>query len=45
MLADYLLQPNRRIGASKEQTRREQLAEEMANTGYDDTQDDDYMEF
>ncbi|BDD56082.1 DNA replication protein psf2 [Monascus purpureus] len=36
----------RKIGASREQARREQLAEEMANRGYDDTQDnEDYMEF
>ncbi|KAA8650617.1 hypothetical protein EYZ11_002752 [Aspergillus tanneri] len=34
----------RRIGASKEQARREQMAEDMANGGYDATQDDD-MEF
>ncbi|KAB8227411.1 DNA replication protein PSF2 [Aspergillus alliaceus] len=36
----------RKIGASKEQARREQLAEDMANGGYDATQDDeDDMEF
>ncbi|KAI9368256.1 DNA replication complex GINS protein psf2 [Aspergillus egyptiacus] len=36
----------RRIGASKEQARREQMAEEMANGGYGATQDDDdEMEF
>ncbi|RMJ22569.1 hypothetical protein PHISP_06556 [Aspergillus sp. HF37] len=36
----------RKIGASKEQTRREQMAEDMANGGYEGTQDDeDYMEF
>ncbi|OJJ46738.1 hypothetical protein ASPZODRAFT_152164 [Penicilliopsis zonata CBS 506.65] len=36
----------RKIGASKEQARREQMAEEMANRGYDNTQDDDDdMEF
>lgn len=36
----------RKIGASKEQARREQMAEEMANGGYNGTQDDeDYMEF
>ncbi|GKZ25151.1 DNA replication protein psf2 [Aspergillus brasiliensis] len=36
----------RRIGASKEQARREEMAEEMANGGYDGTQDDDdEMEF
>ncbi|RAH46855.1 DNA replication protein PSF2 [Aspergillus brunneoviolaceus CBS 621.78] len=36
----------RRIGASREQARREELAEEMANGGYDATQDDDdEMEF
>ncbi|KAI9934728.1 hypothetical protein ASPWEDRAFT_44210 [Aspergillus wentii DTO 134E9] len=37
----------RKIGASKEQARREQMAEEMANGGYDATQDDDddEMEF
>ncbi|KAL4871813.1 DNA replication complex GINS protein psf2 [Aspergillus spectabilis] len=36
----------RRIGASKEQARREQLAEAMENGGYDATQDDDDgMEF
>ncbi|KAJ5569655.1 uncharacterized protein N7459_009085 [Penicillium hispanicum] len=37
----------RKIGASKEQARREQLAEQRANGGYDGTQDDDeedYME-
>jgi hypothetical protein len=40
-----LTRPNRRIGASKEQARREQLAE-AANGGYDATQDDyDEMEF
>lgn len=32
---------DRRIGASKEQARREEMAEEMANGGYDGTQDDD----
>ncbi|KAF9893842.1 DNA replication protein psf2 [Aspergillus nanangensis] len=31
----------RKIGASKEQARREQMAEEIANGGYDGTQDDD----
>lgn len=39
---------NRKIGASKEQARREQLAEQRANGGYDEAQDDeeeDYMEF
>lgn len=37
---------NRKIGASKEQARREQMAEDMANGGYDATQDDDdEMEF
>ena len=37
---------DRRIGASKEQARREEMAEEMANGGYDGTQDDDdEMEF
>lgn len=38
----------RKIGASKEQARREQMTEEMANGGYGNTQDDeeeDYMEF
>ncbi|EAU38227.1 conserved hypothetical protein [Aspergillus terreus NIH2624] len=35
----------RKIGASKEQARREQMAEEIANGGYDGTQDDDDMEF
>ncbi|PYI08171.1 GINS complex, PSF2 component [Aspergillus sclerotiicarbonarius CBS 121057] len=37
----------RRIGASKEQARREEMAEEMANGGYDGTQDyeDGEMEF
>ncbi|KAI9041034.1 DNA replication protein PSF2 [Aspergillus affinis] len=36
----------RRIGASKEQARREQMAEDMANGAYDATQDDeDDMEF
>lgn len=37
----------RKIGASKEQAQREQLAEEMANRGYSGTQDDDddEMEF
>ncbi|KAJ5805101.1 GINS complex subunit Psf2 subgroup [Penicillium riverlandense] len=38
----------RKIGASKEQARREQMAEQRANGGYDGTQDDeeeDYMEF
>jgi len=36
----------RRIGASKEQARREQMAEAAANGGYDATQDyDDDMEF
>ncbi|CAP82956.1 DNA replication protein psf2 [Penicillium rubens] len=39
----------RRIGSSKEQARREQMAEQRANGGYDGTQDDDeeedYMEF
>ncbi|PIG69162.1 DNA replication complex GINS protein psf2 [Aspergillus arachidicola] len=36
----------RKIGASKEQARREQMAEDMANGGYDATQDDDDdMEF
>jgi GINS complex subunit 2 len=38
----------RKIGASKEQARREQLAEQRANGGYDGTQDEeeeDYMEF
>ncbi|RAK99166.1 DNA replication protein PSF2 [Aspergillus ibericus CBS 121593] len=37
----------RRIGASKEQARREEMAEGMANGGYDGTQDyeDDEMEF
>ncbi|PWY73618.1 DNA replication complex GINS protein psf2 [Aspergillus heteromorphus CBS 117.55] len=36
----------RRIGASKEQARREELAEEMANGGYDASQDyEDDMEF
>lgn len=37
-----------KIGASKEQARREQMAEQRANGGYDGTQDDeeeDYMEF
>jgi GINS complex subunit 2 len=37
-----------KIGASKEQARREQLAEQRANGGYDGTQDEeeeDYMEF
>jgi len=41
-------QSGRKIGASKEQARREQLAEQRANGGYDGTQDDeeeDYMEF
>lgn len=38
--------PNRKIGASKEQARREQMAEDMANGGYGATQDDDdEMEF
>lgn len=42
----YGFQLERKIGASREQARREQLAEEMANRGYDDTQDnEDYMEF
>lgn len=37
---------HRKIGASKEQARREQMAEDMANGGYDATQDDDdEMEF
>ncbi|KAJ5176002.1 DNA replication complex GINS protein psf2 [Penicillium canariense] len=38
----------RKIGASKEQARRERLAEQRANGGYDGTQDEeeeDYMEF
>ncbi|ODM16559.1 DNA replication complex GINS protein psf2 [Aspergillus cristatus] len=36
----------RKIGASKEQARREQMAEDMANGGYGATQDDDdEMEF
>ncbi|KAJ5259727.1 hypothetical protein N7524_008789 [Penicillium chrysogenum] len=39
----------RRIGSSKEQARREQMAEQRANGGYDGTQDydeeEDYMEF
>jgi GINS complex subunit 2 len=39
----------RKIGSSKEQARREQMAEQRANGGYDGTQDDDeeedYMEF
>ncbi|KAJ5105602.1 hypothetical protein NUU61_002949 [Penicillium alfredii] len=37
----------RKIGASKEQARREQMAEQRANGGYDGTQDEeeDYMEF
>ncbi|KAJ5994015.1 DNA replication complex GINS protein psf2 [Penicillium sp. IBT 35674x] len=37
----------RKIGASKEQARREQLAEQRANGGYNGTQDEeeDYMEF
>ncbi|KAJ5907609.1 DNA replication complex GINS protein psf2 [Penicillium taxi] len=37
----------RKIGASKEQARREQLAEQRANGGYDEAQDDedDDMEF
>ncbi|KAE8372421.1 DNA replication complex GINS protein psf2 [Aspergillus bertholletiae] len=36
----------RKIGASKEQARREQMAEDMANGGYGATQDDDDdMEF
>ncbi|KAK5806216.1 hypothetical protein VI817_000474 [Penicillium citrinum] len=38
----------RKIGASKEQARREQMAEQRANGGYDGAQDDDeedYMEF
>lgn len=36
----------RKIGASKEQARREQMAEDMANGGYEGTQDDeDYMDF
>lgn len=36
-----------KIGASKEQARREQLAEQRATGGYDGTQDEeeDYMEF
>lgn len=34
----------RKIGASKELARREQLAEERENT-YDGTQDEDEMEF
>lgn len=42
----HLLTWLRKIGASKEQARREQLAEDMANGGYDATQeDDDDMEF
>ena len=40
---------HRKIGSSKEQARREQMAEQRANGGYDGTQDDDeeedYMEF
>jgi len=37
---------NRKIGASKEQARREQMAEDMANGGYGAPQDyDDEMEF
>ena len=37
---------DRKIGASREQARREQMAEEMANTGYNDTQgDEDDMDF
>ncbi|KAJ6135604.1 hypothetical protein N7512_000764 [Penicillium capsulatum] len=37
----------RKIGASKEQARREQMAEQRANGGYDENQDEeeDYMEF
>jgi hypothetical protein len=38
----------RKIGASKEQARREQMAEQRANGGYDGAQDEeeeDYMEF
>lgn len=37
----------RKIGASKEQARREQMAEQRANGGYDEGQDEeeDYMEF
>ncbi|KAJ5192271.1 hypothetical protein N7449_008413 [Penicillium cf. viridicatum] len=39
----------RKIGSSKEQARREQMAEQRANGGYNGTQDDDeeedYMEF
>ncbi|KAJ5112529.1 DNA replication complex GINS protein psf2 [Penicillium argentinense] len=39
----------RKIGASKEQARREQMAEQRANGGYNGTQDEeeeeDYMEF
>jgi GINS complex subunit 2 len=37
----------RKIGASKEQARREQLAEQRASGGYNGTQDEeeDYMEF
>lgn len=45
---DDILIALRKIGASKEQARREQMAEQRANGGYDGTQDDeeeDYMEF
>ncbi|KAL1982880.1 hypothetical protein VTN96DRAFT_808 [Rasamsonia emersonii] len=35
----------RKIGASREQARREQMAEEGPNRDYDGTQDDDDMEF
>lgn len=42
----FIDKDSRKIGASKEQARREQMAEEMANGGYDATQDDnDEMEF
>lgn len=45
----FCLLAHRRIGSSKEQARREQMAEQRANGGYDGTQDDDeeedYMEF
>ena len=42
LLMDVL---KRKIGASKEQARREQMAEAMANGEYDGTQDEDYMDF
>lgn len=43
----WLTSIHRKIGASKEQARREQMAEQRANGGYDEGQDEeeDYMEF